>query len=55
MKPWEKQIKEDNAKGDTYTVVFKGDRWLCNLIDGEYIAKDGLNTKLTNVSNIIKL
>ncbi len=55
MKEWEKKIKANKKKGNTYTVVSNGQRWLCKLINGNYLAADGLNTKLTNVSNIIKI
>ena len=55
LKDWEIKIKADIKKGNTYTVVSNGQRWLCRLIKGDYFACDGLVTKLTNVSNIIKI
>lgn len=55
MKDWEIKILDDKKLGNKFTAVSAGQRWLCKLIDGEYIACDGLNTKLTNVSNVVKI
>ena len=55
MKDWELKILVDKKLGNTFTAVSAGQRWLCKLINGEYLACDGLNTKLTNVSKVIKI
>ena len=55
MKDWEKKILADKKKGNTYTVVSGGQRWLSKLVNGEYFACNELKTKLINVSNIIKI
>ena len=55
MKEWERKIISDKKLGNTFSVVSAGQRYLCNFINGHYIVKNADRTKLTDVSNIIKL
>lgn len=55
MKSWEKKILASKRKGNTYTVVSNGFRFLCTKVNGNFFVKNKDKTKLTDVSNIIKL
>ena len=55
VKEWEKRIKASIEKGNTYTVVSNGQRWLCKFINGDYIVCNGLGTKLTDIGKVVKI
>lgn len=55
MKEWENKILTDKKKQNTYVAVSNGQRWLCKLIKGDYLVMNGLDTKLKNISKVIKL
>ena len=55
MKAWESEILAAKQKDNRFVVVSGGAVYLCNKINGEYIVKNKLGTKLTQIDKVTKL
>ena len=55
MKAWEKKIRADKLKGDTYVILSNGFSFLCQKVKGKYFVKNDDRTLITKIDKVIKL